>query len=151
VLFAATGTGEAPHNRMIWELLGRGHRGRIASIVTTRLVADQVYRETHQRLTQIFPHYRHAAIATREAGIPGAHLQELLSSGRLEALAGFRLEHGRARVYLCGHGAMIGAPRVEAGRRIYPPGPGMVELLERERGLHAEGPGRGGDIHYEQG
>lgn len=150
VLFAATGTGEAPHNRMIWELLRRGHGGRIASIVTTRHRADQVYRETHERLARLFPSYRHAAIATRGAGEPGARLQDLLRSGRLEVLAGFRLEPGRARVFLCGYAAMIGAPRLEAGERIYPPGPGMVELLECERGLGAEAPDGGADIHFER-
>src|SRR5262249_60746134 len=28
VLFLSTGTGEAPHNYMLWELLRRGHKGR---------------------------------------------------------------------------------------------------------------------------
>src|SRR5437764_2533379 len=29
VLFLSTGTGEAPHNYMLWELLRRGHQGRV--------------------------------------------------------------------------------------------------------------------------
>src|SRR6516162_8771291 len=29
VLFLATGTGEAPHNYMLWQLLRKGHQGRI--------------------------------------------------------------------------------------------------------------------------
>ena len=31
VVFLATGTGEAPHNYLLWELLRRGHTGRILS------------------------------------------------------------------------------------------------------------------------
>jgi hypothetical protein len=34
VVLLATGTGEAPHNAMITELLRKGHRGRIVSLVT---------------------------------------------------------------------------------------------------------------------
>ena len=36
VVFLATGTGEAPHNYMLWELLRRGHRGRILSACCVR-------------------------------------------------------------------------------------------------------------------
>ena len=36
VIFLATGTGEAPHNYMLWELLRRGHPGRILSACCVR-------------------------------------------------------------------------------------------------------------------
>jgi ferredoxin--NADP+ reductase len=150
VLFAATGTGEAPHNRMIWDLLRRGHRGRIASVVTTRRRADQAYREVHERVVQLFPNYRHAAIATREPGERGAHLQELLRSGELEERAGFAFDPARTHVFLCGNPDMIGAPRIVGEDVVYPSALGMVEILERQRGFRSN-PRRGRmNIHFER-
>jgi ferredoxin--NADP+ reductase len=148
VLFCATGTGEAPHNKMIWELLQRGHRGRIASVVTTRHTIDQAYRPMHEKLARLFPQYRYAAVATRDSS--AARLQELFRDGRLEAWAGFRIDAGRTHAFLCGAPGMIGAPHVENGRRTYPAATGMIELLERERGLHAGGSGQRVDIHFER-
>src|SRR5262249_11093810 len=40
VVFLATGTGEAPHNYMLWELLRRGHPGRILSACCVRYRRD---------------------------------------------------------------------------------------------------------------
>ena len=40
MLFLATGTGEAPHNYMLWELLRRGHTGRILSACCVRYRRD---------------------------------------------------------------------------------------------------------------
>jgi ferredoxin--NADP+ reductase len=150
VLFAATGTGEAPHNRMLWELLRRRHTGRIASVVTTGRREAQAYRDVHERVARLFPNYRYAGIATRESGPQGGHLQDLFQSGALEAMAGFRLDPARARVFLCGNPAMIGAPRLEGGRRVYPAAPGMIELLERERGFRADDPEGGINVHFER-
>jgi ferredoxin--NADP+ reductase len=150
VLFAATGTGEAPHNRMIWELLRRGHRGRVAAVVTARHQADLGYREAHERAMRLFPNYRYAPVTTREPGDRNCRMQDLLRSGALEAMAGFRLEPSHARVFLCGNPGMIGAPRVHPEGVVYPPVPGMVELLERERGYRAD-PRRGNiNIHFER-
>ena len=150
VLLAATGTGEAPHNRMVWELLRRCHRGRIAAIVTTRLRREQAYREVHERVARMFGNYRYTAVATRDPGEPGERLQELFKSGALESRAGFRLDPERARIFLCGNPEMIGAPRLEGGRRVYPQAPGMIELLERERGFRAFDPEGGINVHFER-
>jgi ferredoxin--NADP+ reductase len=150
VLFAATGTGEAPHNRMIWDLLGRGHPGRIASVVTTRRCADQAYREVHEHVMQLFPNYRYAAIATREPGEPRPHLQEMLRSGELEERAGFALDPARTHVFLCGNPDMIGAPRIVGDDVVYPSALGMVEILERQRGFHSQSRRGCMNIHFER-
>jgi len=150
VLLAATGTGEAPHNRMVWELLQRRHRGRIAAVVTTRRKVEQAYRSVHERVARLFPGYRYAAIATREPGEEGGRLQDLFRSGALESLAGFRLDPQQARIFLCGNPSMIGAPRLEGGRRIYPAVAGMIELLERERGFLADDPDGRINVHFER-
>jgi ferredoxin--NADP+ reductase len=149
VLFAATGTGEAPHNRMVGELLRRRHRGRIASIVTTRRRSDQAYRPAHERLMQLFPNYRWIGVATREED-EAVRLQAMLESGLLEERIGFELDPRRARVFLCGNPEMIGAPRLVSGLLTYPSPHGMVELLERLRGFRANPPDEGINIHYER-
>ena len=146
VLFLATGTGEAPHNRMVWELLRRGHRGRIASVVTARQSADLAYREVHQRLMRRFPAYRWLGVATREPG--GERLQALLASGALEERTGLRLEPRRCHVFLCGNPGMLGRWRLVEGRREYARPPGMIELLER-RGYRVE-PSAGVHVHFER-
>lgn len=46
ILFLSTGTGEAPHNYMLWELLRRGHQGRILSACCVRFKRDLGYLPT---------------------------------------------------------------------------------------------------------
>jgi len=48
VLFLSTGTGEAPHNYMLWELLRRRHTGRILSACCVRYRRDLAYLATHE-------------------------------------------------------------------------------------------------------
>lgn len=150
VLFLATGTGEAPHNRMIWELLRRGHTGRIASFVTTRRRSDQAYRTAHERLAEMFPNYRYAALATRDPDASGMRLQDCFRSGVMEHHAGFRLDPVRTRVFLCGSPDMIGAPRFEHGNRSAPRPGGMIELLETERGFRADESASHISLHFER-
>lgn len=149
VLFLATGTGEAPHNRMIWELLRRRHRGRIASIVTVRVAADLAYRELHARLMRMFPAYRWAGVATREQEHRGVRLQAMLASGNLERHAGWALDPERSHVFLCGNAGMLGRPQHEGSRKIYPASVGMIELLE-ERGFRSD-PHPDSHVHFEHG
>ena len=148
VLFLATGTGEAPHQRMVWELLRRGHRGRIAAVVTARRRADLGYGETHERLMRRFPPYRWLGVPTREPGVGGGRLQALLASGALEERTGIRLDPRRCHVFLCGHPGMLGRWRLVDGRKVYPEPPGMIELLER-RGYRVDPP-EGVHVHFER-
>jgi ferredoxin--NADP+ reductase len=152
VLFAATGTGEAPHNAMIWRLFSRGHRGRIGSVICTRRRADQAYREVHERLQVIRPGYRYLTLATREPsnGQGRIHLPEYLAGGGLEKDLGWSLNPERAHVFLCGDPGMIGAPSRKEGKRIFPAGQGMIQLLER-RGFNEDAlSGDRVNIHYER-
>src|SRR5205085_10766252 len=50
VLFFGTGTGEAPHNYMLWQLLSSGHQGRILSACCVRYRKDLGYLPTHENL-----------------------------------------------------------------------------------------------------
>jgi ferredoxin--NADP+ reductase len=155
VVFAATGTGEAPHNSMVAELLYRGHRGRIVNCVCVRTVKDLAYLEPHRRLERMFTSYQYFSLTTREPQnvdssradyVGKRYLQDFFGSGDLERETGLRLDHARTHVYLCGNPAMIGAPH--PGARGQPQSSGMAELLVR-RGFRLDQPQRAGNLHFE--
>ncbi|MEQ8849657.1 ferredoxin--NADP reductase [Botrimarina sp.] len=159
VLFAGTGTGEAPHNAMLSKLLAEGHRGRIANVCCVRYKADLGYTREHDRLMADFPNYRYVPLTTRERenrdkadpGYVGAlYVQDLLASTHCAARLGFELNPDSTHVFLCGNPAMIGIPNKPDhpdGR--YPTPRGAVEVLEG-LGFRADEPKSPGNIHYEK-
>jgi len=159
VVFLATGTGEAPHNAMIADLLARGHSGRIISAVCVRQRIDLAYNAAHVALEQRYPNYRYLPLTTREpvnldrnhSGYVGKqYIQSLIETGRLESELGHPLIPDRTHIFLCGSPAMIGIPHVdENGKHIYPQQTGVVEILER-RGFHVDVHGHTGSIHFEK-
>src|SRR5215212_2952359 len=52
VIFLSTGTGEAPHNYMLWELLNKKHYGRILSACCVRYQRDLGYLPIQEELTR---------------------------------------------------------------------------------------------------
>lgn len=159
VIFVGTGTGEAPHNAMLAELLSRGHSGRLLCLTCVRYAQDLGYLAAHRQLEERYSNYRYLTLTTREpenldAGRPDyvgkRYVQELFESGDIERMLGQPLDPVHTHVFLCGNPAMIGAPlRNPAGVRTYPQPPGMVEVLEG-RGLRADEPGHPGNIHFEK-
>ena len=159
VIFLATGTGEAPHNAMIAELLARRHSGRIISAVCVRQFVDLAYHSVHLALQERYANYRYLPVTTREpvnldrgeAGYVGKqYIQDLITTGRLEAELGHPFRPNGTHFFLCGSPAMIGVPQAdEEGRHIFPRPTGVVELLE-QRGFHANLHGHSGDIHFEK-
>jgi ferredoxin--NADP+ reductase len=153
VVFLGTGTGEAPHNHMLWELLRRGHSGRIAQACCVRYLRDLGYLGTHKRLMEQFPNYTYLPLATREAGLgKKAYIQDLLLGGELDTATG-GLDPSRTHVYLCGNPKMIGVPvkNPETGVRGYPTPTGVIELLEA-RGFVADQASikLKGNVHFEE-
>ena len=152
VIFLATGTGEAPHNYMLWQLLRSGHRGPIVAVCSVRYARDLGYRSVHEKLMQRFGHYRYVPLVTREAG-PKRYIQDLVRSGELEQLAGRPLLPQQTHFFLCGNPAMIGAPRKDpqTGEWIYPEPPGVVALLQAQ-GHQMDRPATRtrGNIHFEK-
>lgn len=146
VLFLATGTGEAPHNAMIVELLRKGHRGPIASVVSARRAADLGYQDRHRRLTERFPNFSYLPLPTREPGVERLYIQDVLRSDLLAARFGFVLDPTRTNVYVCGNPAMIGLP--DAGPR-FPQPEGVCELLVA-RGFTLDRRDHLGNIHVEE-
>jgi ferredoxin--NADP+ reductase len=155
VLFLGTGTGEAPHNYMLWDLLRRGHRGRVLSACCVRYRKDLGYRAVHDELMRRFPNYTYLPLTTREADNAGGkvYIQDLLTSGQLEERLGRPLDPRTTHVFLCGNPKMIGVPEKnrETGAREYPRPTGVIEILER-LGFQSDQPNIKfkGNIHYEE-
>lgn len=154
VIFLGTGTGEAPHNYMLWELLRRGHSGKIISACCVRYLQDLGYHDVHTRLMGRYPQYKYLPLATREPGLARkVYIQELITSGELEEVLGHSLDPATTHVFLCGNPKMIGVPERnrETGAVKYPQPPGVVEILEA-RGFRADAPATKtkGNIHFEE-
>lgn len=153
VLFLSTGTGEAPHNYMIWRLLRDGHRGRILAACCVRYWRDLAYLETHRRLVSMFPNYRYLPMTTREPENAGRkmYIQDLIVSGELEKALGQPLDPATTHVYLCGNPNMIGVPKrdPQTGQWQFPQPTGVVELL-MQRGFRPDEGKVRGNIHFEE-
>ncbi len=155
VVFLSTGTGEAPHNYMVWELLATGHRGPIVSACCVRYRRDLGYLAAHERLMRDFPNYTYLPLTTREGqGGRKVYIQDLITSGQLEEKLGRRLDPAAAHVYLCGNPNMIGVPVKDpaTGGRRYPQPTGVVEILETRYGFTADNPAAKvrGNVHFEE-
>lgn len=159
VVFLATGTGEAPHNAMLVELLARGHAAPILSATCVRYRRDLAYLATHRVLEDRFPNYHYVPLTTREPeNLDASHpdfagkryLQDYFQSGDLEQELGREVDPHDAHFFLCGSPDMIGVPRrTHDPQKRYPSPKGMVELLER-RGFEMDQPHHRGTIHFEK-
>lgn len=146
LVFLATGTGEAPHNSMIAELLRKGHRGPILSAVSVRYQDDLGYREQHRQLENRYQQYHYLPLVTRDPGLPKLYIQDAINNGGLEELLGAALDPTTTDVYLCGNPLMIGLAD-EEGR--FPSPTGVCELLTN-RGFTVDRRGVVGNVHYEE-
>jgi ferredoxin--NADP+ reductase len=156
VVFVATGTGEAPHNAMLAELLASGPPRPIASVTCVRYRKDLAYLAAHRELERRFANYRYLALTTREAenvdpqaaGYVGKrYLQDYFDSGDFERASGIVLDPDRTHVYLCGNPAMVGLPTPNADRGGATSG--MMAILQR-RGFRLDAPDSPGNLHCER-
>jgi ferredoxin--NADP+ reductase len=152
VLFMATGTGEAPHNKMLLELARASHQAPIASIVCVRFRGDLGYFDIHQQLVARLPNYRYIWLTTREQENlqNKLYIQDLIRTGELERRLGQPIDPAHAHAFLCGNPKMIGVPeKQQDGTLRYPQPTGVVELLEH-RGFKCDRPREPGNIHFEK-
>jgi ferredoxin--NADP+ reductase len=155
VIFLSTGTGEAPHNYMLWELLHKQHQGKILAACCVRHQRDLGYLPIQQDLARRYPNYTYLSLTTREANTVGqkVYIQDLITSGQLEERLGDSLDPARTHVYLCGNPKMIGAPEFHkaTGTPIFPQPPGVIEILSK-RGFQTDQPSLKlkGTIHIEE-
>lgn len=157
VFFFATGTGEAPHNAMIAELLAGGHWGKIINAVSVRHYRDAAYRAVHEQLAQRYANYRYLVVTTREPEnldatrldyVGKRYLQQLVASGELARQTEVSLDPQRAHVFLCGSPAMIGLDRGPAHEMQFVTG-SMLDLLS-QRGFTPDTPRAAGNVHFER-
>ncbi len=149
VLLLSTGTGEAPHNAMVLELLRKGHSGPIVSAVSVRKSADLGYEAKHRELERRYPNYHYLPLPTREEGVPKRYIQSLFTDGWFES-EGIPLDPENSAVFLCGNPAMIGIPeKGDDGQEHFPETVGVVQLLV-ERGFTVDRRNEPGNIHYEE-
>jgi len=154
VVFLSTGTGEAPHNYMTWDLLSRDHQGKILNVCCVRYSRDLGYLDTHHALMKQFPNYAYLSLTTREPGVTRkVYIQDVVSSGELEERIGAPLDPAKTHVFLCGNPKMIGVPLRDrdTGVVTYPEPVGVIEVLER-RGFKADVAAIKfkGNIHFEE-
>ncbi len=159
VLSFGTGTGEAPHNAHIAELLDRGHPGLIVCATSVRYRRDLAYLETHQQLEKRFDHYHYFPLTTREpenldASRPDyvgkTHLQDVVKREDYRRLIEGRFDPLTTHAFVCGNPAMLGLPQRDPdGRLSFPKPRGMVETLV-DLGLRLDEPHRPGTIHFEK-
>jgi len=159
VIFAGTGTGEAPHNSMSIELLKRGHTGQIASMTCVRYRGDLGYLDQQMQLQEHFPNYRYGAFTTREPEnidrnhphyVGKQYLQDVITPDKFRETFGWTPLPEQTHVFLCGNPSMIGLPeKDEKGELAFPESKGMVELLT-EQGYQLSTPKCPGNIHFEK-
>ena len=154
VIFLSTGTGEAPHNYMTWDLLRRGHSGKILNACCVRYSRDLGYLHTQHALMGQFPNYTYLSLTTREAGVTRkVYIQDLITSGELEERMGVSLDPATTHLNLCGNPIMIGVPirDRDTGGMSYPHPLGVIEVLEK-RGFRADVAATKfkGNVHFEE-
>jgi ferredoxin--NADP+ reductase len=151
VVFFATGTGEAPHNAMVVELLRKGHMGPIVSAVTVRQMADLGYMDKNRELEGRYPNFHYLPLPTREPGVPKRYIQDLITEDVFAKECGVALDPETTHVFMCGNPAMIGLPTEdeETGELTYPKPTGVVEILT-ERGFTLDHRKTKGNLHFEE-
>jgi ferredoxin/flavodoxin---NADP+ reductase len=151
IVFLSTGTGEAPQNAMIAELLRREHKGRILDVVCVRYRSDLAYTEQHAVLVDRYPTYRYVTITTREPENEGkkVYIQDLITSSQIEKDLGAPLDPQRTHVFLCGNPAMIGLPKWTEEGLLFPETLGVCQQLY-EKGFTIDHRKDRGNVHYEE-
>ncbi len=148
VLLLATGTGEAPHNAMMNQLLRRGHHGPIISVVSVRYESDLGYRDKHELLCARFDNVHYLPLPTREPHHRKVYIQDALRTDLITERTGVAIDPKSTHVYLCGNPAMIDPPKWVDGAPVFS-GSGAIEVLVG-RGFTPDRRGAPGNVHFEE-
>lgn len=152
-IFLSTGTGEAPQNQMIAELLRTGHQGKIFAAVCVRYRQDLAYTAENAAVEERHDNFKYVALTTREPENEGkkVYIQKLIQSGRLEEELGHPLDPESTHVFLCGNPSMIGIPERDddTGALEFPEPLGVCQILH-ERGFTIDYRREPGNVHYEE-
>jgi ferredoxin--NADP+ reductase len=148
VIFASTGTGIAPHNAMLRQLLASGHEGALVVLDCVRYKQDLAYQDSFDQLDK---KVIYIPLVTRESE-KKMYIQDFVKSNELESTFGVTLDPKHVHVFCCGNPAMIGIPRKnrETGMYDFPETQGLIEVLMSQFGLTIFRPSTGGQIHFEK-
>ncbi len=139
---------------MLWELLRRGHAGRILAACCVRSKSDLAYLATHEPLMAMFERYTYVGMTTRDLppDEPKLYIQDFIATGQLEKRLGAALDPASTHVFLYGNPKMIGIPdiNISTGERSFPRPAGAIEVLEK-RGFQMDVPRSKfrGKLHFE--
>lgn len=158
VVLLATGTGEAPHNAMVGDLLAADHQGSIVTVTCVRNRRDLGYENIHRSIAKRFANYQYVTLTTREPEnidrqrpdfVGKQYVQDFIISGALEACFDGGIDPARTHVFVCGSPQMIGRPHRDADNRlIYSQPRGAVEVLV-DLGFTIDEPKHPGNLHLE--
>jgi ferredoxin--NADP+ reductase len=134
ILFLASGTGEAPHNSMIRQVLSENRPIKLASLILESSGWKSAYRPMHEATMTLFPQYK-AVFQTYESqdGFLELIARLLREPALSRDMIGFSLEPESSHVFLCGDPAMIGAPKKRGGWEIEEQESSLIRLLNDNR------------------
>jgi len=133
IILISTGTGLAPHNAMLSQLLRDGHEGKIIIVDSNQYAYEFGYDEQLEELSESYPNVFHEKMVTSER--KEYYIQNLFEDDVLENKYDFKINPDDTRVYLCGSPRMIGVPEVVNGKEVFTNTGGMVSLLQLKYGL----------------
>jgi ferredoxin--NADP+ reductase len=154
-IFCSTGTGLAPHNAFVFQLLQQHYTAPITVITCSTLSDTHAYEEEYRALTQQYSNLKYISLVTREKNQPKRYIQNLFENQMqlLQSEYQIPVKKESAVIYLCGNPAMIGAWKEDpiTKAKIYPPGTsGMIEILEKQGMQLNSKKEPHGQIHFEK-
>jgi ferredoxin/flavodoxin---NADP+ reductase len=149
IIFLATGTGQAPHNAMMSQLLRNGHKGKILSMECNKTFDMCGYAPALKRLADEYENVYYRQLATRE-GDDRTRIQKFIADGRIKSEFGIEISPETTKVFLCGNPAMIGIPKFKGDEMEFTSEGGAVELLVKNYGMKVHHGHTPGEIYYEK-
>lgn len=150
VIFASTGTGLAPHNAMLVDMLNRLHKGKIIVFDCVRYIADLAYKKLLEELVSRFDNLIYIPLTTRESD-KKQYIQDFFKNDLLKKDYNITINAKDTHVFCCGNPSMIGIPKKnrETGDYEFPTENGLVELLMKNYNLSVFRKDVG-NIHFEK-
>ncbi|MEZ5309889.1 MAG: hypothetical protein R2735_04720 [Microthrixaceae bacterium] len=119
MLFFSTGTGEAPHNAMVVELLARATPAPFS--LRCLYASGPTWATPRSTVNSSrYANYTYLPMPTREPDVPKRYIQNLISDGVIEGELGLTLDPENTHVFLCGNPSMIGLPEDVDGETVFP-------------------------------
>ena len=151
IIFASTGTGLAPHNTMVVDLLNKVHSGKIIVFDCVRYQIDLAYKDQLLMLEKKFDNFHYIPLVTRESK-EKMYIQDFFSKNKLETDYTIQIDPKKTHVFCCGNPNMIGIPKRnrETNQYDFPIENGLIEILMNKYQLTVHRSKEPGQIHFEK-